>query len=729
MNISSLSFFNHDDFIFATPEEEPDTFSDENRDPNDKSENRNTMDLILPVQKAVQGKHLIGVIKMYVRKRLPKGTLFLNLDSNLDIKFREESGKPMDQQIKILQGKIPQSKINTKSPTGDRQSLLNRIYASKRKPRVSIKNPLDYYKKVRSTTRNLNQNLNKISAKSKIRDDGNSNDPNNPQKSQAPKNEINNFFSFKRIKVTPLTSTQILQMSLANRTQCKKLQVLGLEKKIFTFSHDINQKSIFLIPFQINIPSDFKVSYQHKLNLSSCIDLKKKIKSYYFNFKKPDIRSVSTNKIEYPEQINVNSDQGESVTLTHNIRAYFVPQTAIQILKNLGVKSNYTTCKDRLKFFQDYKFFQFTEDKSIEIFKKEKKSDFKAYSKTSKIVINGPSILESLSKSFCFCFKNKKVKVVDVPILKLNLDKRVFRKTDKSINCVISYSNKILQSFDYLEVILICKYQIQHNRILDLQILNNRDTEDSDLISKPLIKIQEEPKFIKSELIQTKKMVGSTGIIGKLKSKSLGKKTPIKSSQSNIPTQQRVSTVGIENVENVENNINYDKQLSKELEVRRMDSNISSMMKDSLNGLSSDDHLKPEDLKEPQLNDQKLRKFDIVLYHQSVDLIGKRIIKQDELSEQVHRIPIGEDYINTSLETVSSEFISINYELQFYLSQGKMTFKQKVKEIPIVFQNSAQSYQLINKDSIRHMNKFFEQRIRQNRDAFMLPFSRITLER
>ena len=83
--------------------------------------------------------------------------------------------------------------------------------------------------------------------------------------------------------------------------------------------------------------------------------------------------------------------------------------------------------------------------------------------------------------------------------------------------------------------------------------------------------------------------------------------------------------------------------------------------------------------------DKAQRKFDVVIYSHTVDLIGNRVTPREGYSEIVHHLKIYEEMVNTSLETVTTEFVQINYEIQFYLSSGPMTFTKKIKEVPIVF--------------------------------------------
>lgn len=50
----------------------------------------------------------------------------------------------------------------------------------------------------------------------------------------------------------------------------------------------------------------------------------------------------------------------------------------------------------------------------------------------------------------------------------VSLDKRVFIQDDKVINCVISYSNQILSQYDYLDIMLVVRYQFNQDKVLGL---------------------------------------------------------------------------------------------------------------------------------------------------------------------------------------------------------------------------------------------------------------------
>lgn len=59
--------------------------------------------------------------------------------------------------------------------------------------------------------------------------------------------------------------------------------------------------------------------------------------------------------------------------------------------------------------------------------------------------------------------------------------------------------------------------------------------------------------------------------------------------------------------------------------------------------------------------DKRKKIFDEVIYHESIDILGKRVIDKEKNSEIVHRIMIDEKSIHTSLESVDTDFVKIDY--------------------------------------------------------------------
>jgi len=111
-------------------------------------------------------------------------------------------------------------------------------------------------------------------------------------------------------------------------------------------------------------------------------------------------------------------------------------------------------------------------------------------------------------------------------------------------------------------------------------------------------------------------------------------------------------------------------------------------------------------------------KFDLILHSESIDLLGKRIIKQDQYSEMVHQIKIGK--LARNHETIHSKVGTVKYYVNFYLSKSKFEFNEAVAQIPIVFEKFPKDYFKLSRDVPRRLDEFYSQ-ITSSSSHFLLP--------
>lgn len=97
----------------------------------------NSIGIVLPYPKVKQGQKLIGVLKLFVNSKLPKGQIILRLDSHLDIRFRETQGKIVDnlvQECKHLYNQKDQKETSPREAFESKNQLLENIKSQFKKP-------------------------------------------------------------------------------------------------------------------------------------------------------------------------------------------------------------------------------------------------------------------------------------------------------------------------------------------------------------------------------------------------------------------------------------------------------------------------------------------------------------------------------------------------------------------------------------------------------------------
>jgi len=123
--------------------------------------------------------------------------------------------------------------------------------------------------------------------------------------------------------------------------------------------------------------------------------------------------------------------------------------------------------------------------------------------------------------------------------------------------------------------------------------------------------------------------------------------------------------------------------------------------------------------------DDKIKSFDVIIHIESVDLLGKRILDLESETEMVHCIPIEQNKVATSLETVETDLIKISYSLDFYLSSGALTLTKMIKKIPLIFHQLPDDYKKHTKQTLHSMLHFLERKIDDKKNSVILPFTSI----
>ena len=117
-----------------------------------------------------------------------------------------------------------------------------------------------------------------------------------------------------------------------------------------------------------------------------------------------------------------------------------------------------------------------------------------------------------------------------------------------------------------------------------------------------------------------------------------------------------------------------------------------------------------------------------MIYSDSIDLLGKRVIDLNESSEIVYRVELNRNELGVTLESIQTEFLECNFFLSFYLSTSPLTFSKLASCIPIKFTNVPKLYRSIGNDNVSSMMKYLRAKTDKNQSSFILPFANINFE-
>lgn len=649
-----MSFFDHEDFNFED--------QSESREKEKDLELQNSLELTLVNQSIQQGEFILGSIKLVVGERIPEGKIMIRIDSRLDLKFRNNVGNTVDEAIDHYKETIPNNAFKARVPSKNTKSLIISMFGSKKK---SIDAP-------DSTAIKHHAEQKKQSEKETSRDQSTSrpieNSGGNTSKAMKMSSIIiankKSKFARKPLKNVGFDENPEIKRRLINSVEANSLRLKKYDKYIFTFSHEISKKSVFIIPFKINIPGDFPISYNHKLNIFNCIDLvelsREKLLKININFsKKEKLSDVHNSLIE------------ENVFLTHKLSAYFVPKSSVAEWNN---KKEKKPGDDPIEIFQKNRLF-LRSDQEFEIIVNAKSNscDFKHfradYSIQENQIKRKMMSLKLPSLIFC-CLKPKSNTVGQFRYppktdFTIGIDKKVFRKTDHSINCVFRYENKLLKEYDYIDLLLVAKYRINSSSIIKILNDNKKISADQSNLHRSITQNVED--LLKNLRIKRMNLKKEDNFV---------KKLPLKHTSSSYIAEDSISKIG--------------------------------------------------DLTKSSSTPNKIF-FDEIVYNSSLDLIGKRVIDYASESEIVHRIGLNRNDINTALETVNTDFVNVNYFLSIYLSSGEMMYTYKVDEIPIIFQNVSTDYKKLNRFHSAQMYNYFENITHKSKHFFLLPFANFVM--
>ena len=486
---------------------------------------------------------------------------------------------------------------------------------------------------------------------------------------------------FKKRPRLSSNNSQNTKLVISSPPKLYTSEVVDLETKesvIFTFTHEIKQNSFIVVPFKISLNKEALVSYNHSIDpfLVDFICLQRDRK--FRKFKHPLLRSQQCSKEELGKSLL--QENNDYIKLEYELTGYYATDKAHQESREAFAISEFENLQNS-KFFLHH-------TQEVQVVNKNDESDFCKYTKIIKL----PRMPESLIKKFCcLCFPRKKISKIQPkkieqegirPILNegdifIALEKLVFRTIDKSINCVINYKNSILKQYDYMDILLTAKYKIRHLKISDklssvLQKgspLHKKRSRKLNALSRGYLQ-----KFSSiSKTFQSKTKVSSTKVVV----------------VKNLPPRHSSKTI-----------VNQVTMHSEDQRNREIDDQ----------------------------NDPATQIFEKVIYSDSVDLLGKRVIDLNESSEIVYRVELNRDELGVTLESIQSEFLECGFFLSFYLSTAPLSFTKLASCIPIKFTNVPKQYRSVGDENVSGMMKYLRAKTDKNQSSFILPFANIKFD-
>lgn len=447
---------------------------------------------------------------------------------------------------------------------------------------------------------------------------------------------------------------------------CPCIDVQSSERVLFTSNEEISHQSVLIVPFKATVSHDFPTSHHHRNNLSNLekLHLQYLRKSTMHKGDSPSRESQSHSASVSQSR----SEDSETVIQKNRITAYFVPtRDYLQKRKKQNVRDDEAL---PLSMYREFPYF--IEDQShLLVLPVGQSSDFRRF--TSCITLDlVQSYINSVSGIFngCFsCFKSKQSKVKPQPTENLqdiiiSVDKLVYRSIDDGINCVVNYSNHILANWQYIDIVLSVKYRVRYS----------------------MIKGASQPSKRRKD--------GMFHVVN----------TDYKPQVSRVKSARSVSFV-----------ITNQNTLSKNNQRQRVPNNQAV--------LNPSGPTFEEDEKDPSV-----QVFDAVIFSDRIDLVGKRVIDKMKRSEIVHRVALGNREEFSSLETVHSKFVGVDYFLSFYLSKETYRYCQLLSRVPLKFTNSPKFHRSASQHSLKQMQSILQGKVDSMEWAFLLPFAKIQFD-
>lgn len=557
--------------------------------------------------------------------------------------------------------------------------------------------------------------------------------------------------------------------------------IFSKDMKLFTLREYVKERSILVIPFEMKIPIGFPTSCKKDIDLQNQISLIFKRN----NLLNPN-NHVQKDNNDKPAQSKANN--GEFIQLNHKLVAYFISLEEIREIKRQE-KENASDSKTINLNSHIPKNGLMSCQSTFNVYQKMNQTDFLKTSSVASIKVLGGT-LENSKSTFCKCLRGWKIfQSMDFNI-EISIDRTVFRTSDNTINMVIKYKNEIMTKYDYIDLILISRttitdfedLQSRNKSIAGDSVFMNlanqqfRAFSERDFMAKPGISIVKPPEEQKEKKKQehwdiiprrmrsnnerylnkgngldpylgisdnlepygtkrsmdsqkvssggrkrrkSSKLSGNTlglgGDNGLSKMKNYIKRSISKTSdKGNHLIQQALKNARNERVK-VDKNDLKEAETRPRIETLRQIPTMPVNKKSTFNSNGTD------------LSD-KGTAVDQILYAQSLDLIGKRDIGEEmmgESTELVHRIQL--EQIKSDLQTVKTDFITITYHLQLYLSVGPLGFQKRIRKVNLTFINTS-------KDTMfgkRLMCKRLKSLIRTSQDleqVMILPYSKVNPE-
>jgi hypothetical protein len=749
MNSTGFSFFNHEDFDFGHDEE------DEIKKKQALLESN--IRIVILNKQVYRGGRLCGIVKIHAVNELPEGHIEIKCESSLKLKIRKEF-EPLKFGKVIKDYKKGIEQVELRNPkiifsNGKKVSKNKVVPAQEETATSGGEIPL---KKFKTYTRGNNfiQRIKKMKKK-KQKNNINFLTPN-----PKPKKMMNNQ-NFKKLAAMMHKKSEkvvrIKEEELQEKSYVLKSQVMTL----FTLRNDIDIETILIVPFQIDIPENFPISYKQCLLLSQVLNLKMKRDCLLKNKDFFNVNLFGSHGLDFSK---------EEVSIEHKLIAYYVSkQSHHNPEKRLDVDSQLGHSVDRgiTKIFSEEKF---------EVYHRMREIDF------MKAVSKGTIKSNKDGKEGC-CMMRLMKREINYDV-KISLDRMTFRNRDSAINIVIDYPNKLLTLYDYIDVVLVSRCKIK-SITYEEDIRNKMKDGLGKMIGIDVMKLKKQrqrAKDMRSYSKDSGKVAGqkrrisfiplysNAGRARKLssfqrKNSKAGIKDVVKISEKpeieqkkrkkeaedwprllKIDTMTEKSKVTEETGKTKKKNlgvpddgynekpmpIRIDEEVEedKTIKVSELQEKPSISMR-SFSKFSKTSSKREREEEEAE-DAEGFKSIERIVYATSLDLIGKRKLNIDldeeleesncERTELVHRINISD--IKIGLETVQTEYMSLDYKLMFFASVGPLGFKKKIQELPLTFVALPKDFGLIN-INISKAWKEIHGKISKFDYAFMLPHAKL----
>ena len=796
LDLTIDSFLNNSDFNFAK--------DDEQEEANKKAILENKIQIVVLNKKLYKGDKVKGVVKIYVNHELPIGHVELKSDSVLKLTIRDTIGpRTVDDIVdNYKQGLQP---VKKRKPFFFNfiQKYLKKMKKKGNEKKALFKDDGRWEvtsKRAPETQKLRRRSLTAKSYKAKSRVSRQSSFSHRIFESRKGPRTVADYAksrlrlesamrrSRRGSKMPPKTNNQTHKKNLSRMASSafklpkkypkmiEKEFVLNTEvMNLFSLRSAIKHRTLLLIPFEVQLPENFPVSYDHDLILSQFVRMDQEREAMISDARSHDALSIVLGKIKKLKS------GFEKVRIEHKLMVYFVSQ---------GEKRGIGPV-DLFKLSTE----QISNSVAFEVFSRMKNQDFKKWSIKAPLY---PCKKKKFVAAAACCRPGKKGKFE----FQICLDRLSFRNIDNSINMVIKYPNKLLNIYDYLDVVLVVRSTIKKKTCQSMALKKASPSKrcQTTFFGTPSTRFDVENSVISPLRPKPRKNM----VFGKLSSAWPNSSRMAQTSQNKVHTflrhQRTINPRGNDDALEAHRDLEFSSILAKdehseakrgisewilekdEEEVpppprflpkedpvgkklikaqlrgrgdagergnaRKKSQYLSFLIssKDELIATSNDfmsknsERIGQHSDDEGHPSDRPLRKqsadfhtdelsTEQILYATSLDLLGKRRI-HDKLAnpgdrsttELVHRIKLCD--IKTKLETVESEYISTEYSLRFYASIGPLSFTQRITKVPLKFISVPES-SILSKRELNKLLKKIEDQLHKTDIGYMLPYARV----